>query len=400
MYIKMKNLLEDKEYMLENMPKGFYACSKNLGIKDETLDFTVILSTEQANAAAMFTQSRFCGAPIPIGKQNVANGKLQCFAINSKNANVATGEEGIKNVVEINELIAAELDIAPGDILPSSTGVIGYQLPMDKIRAGIKNLRNNLVEGGLDKSAEAIMTTDTYPKLKMCKIGDATLVGIAKGSGMIEPNMATMLSYFVTDAAVPADELQQLLKEAVNQSFNMVSIDTDTSTSDTVAIMANGAAGKVDLQAFKEALTAMSIDLAKEIARDGEGATKLVEVTVNEASSFLQAKKIGKSIVNSPLVKTAIFGEDANWGRIAMAIGKCEDEIEVDLEKIAIYFGDTLIYQGKPIGDKENLDQIQSYLENPEIKITVSLALGTEEATVWGCDLSYDYVRINGEYTT
>ncbi len=399
LYMKIEDLLENKSYILEHMPKGFFTSSKNLGIKDKSLDFTVILSSKPANAAAMFTQSRFCGAPIPIGKKNVANGKLQCFAINSKNANVATGEEGIKNVIEIVDLIAKELDISAEDILPSSTGVIGHQLPMDKIKEGIKNLKNNMVEGSLDKSAEAIMTTDTHPKLKMCKIGNATLVGIAKGSGMIEPNMATMLSYFVTDADIPSNTLQKILREAVNQSFNMVTIDTDTSTSDTVAIMANGLAGKVDFQQFKESLTAMSIDLAKEIARDGEGATKLIEVTVDEASSFLQAKKIGKSIVNSPLVKTAVFGKDANWGRIAMAIGKCEDEVDVNPEKISIYFGNTLIYNGKPIND-DNLIKIQNYLKNPEIKIRVSLGLGTQEATVWGCDLSYDYVRINGEYTT
>ncbi|MFY2158572.1 bifunctional ornithine acetyltransferase/N-acetylglutamate synthase [Cytobacillus firmus] len=308
--MKIESLLENKSYILENMPKGFYTSSKSLGIKDATLDFTVILSAKPANAAAMFTQSRFCGAPIPIGKKNVANGKLQCFAINSKTANVATGDEGIKNVIEIIDLIAMELNIFPEDILPSSTGVIGHQLPMNKIREGIKNLKGNMAEGGLEKSAEAIMTTDTYPKLKLCKIGNATLVGIAKGSGMIEPNMATMLAYFVTDAEIPSNTLQTILKEAVNQSFNMVSVDTDTSTSDTVAIMANGLAGNVDLQEFKDSLTAMSIDLAKEIARDGEGATKLLEVTVDGASSFLQAKKIGKSIVNSPLVKTAVFGKE------------------------------------------------------------------------------------------
>ncbi|MFJ7922246.1 bifunctional glutamate N-acetyltransferase/amino-acid acetyltransferase ArgJ [Lysinibacillus fusiformis] len=397
--MKIEGLLENKSYILEHMPKGFYTCSKNLGIKDESLDFTVILSSKPANAAAMFTQSTFCGAPIPIGKKNVANGILQCFAINSKNANVATGEEGVKNVIEIVDLIAKELDISPEDILPSSTGVIGHQLPIDKIRKGIQNLKDNLVEGGLEKSAEAIMTTDTHPKLKMCKIGNATLVGIAKGSGMIEPNMATLLSYFVTDADIPSATLQTIFREAINQSFNMVSIDTDTSTSDTVAIMANGLAGKVDFQQFKESLTAMSIDLAKEIARDGEGATKLLEVNVDGASSFEQAKKIGKSIVNSPLVKTAIFGKDPNWGRIAMAIGKCEDEIEVNPEKISIYFGDMLIYNGKPIND-DNLIKILNYLENPEIIIRVSLGLGTEEATVWGCDLSYDYVEINGSYTT
>ena len=398
--MKIENLIENKSYILENMPKGYYTCSKNLGIKDKTLDFTVIYSEKQADAAAMFTKSRFCGAPIPIGKKNVANGKLQCFAINSKNANVATGEEGIKNVEEIVNLIADELNISPEDILPSSTGVIGHQLPMDKIRAGIKNLNDSLVEGRLDISAEAIMTTDTHPKLLMCKVGNATLMGIAKGSGMIEPNMATMLAYFVTDAAIPSETLQGMLKDAVNLSFNMVSIDTDTSTSDTVAIMANGLAGEVDMQEFKQALNLLSIELAKEVARDGEGATKLLEVTVDEASNFLQAKNIAKSIVNSPLVKTAIFGRDANWGRVAMAIGKCEEELEVNPEEISIYFGDILIYNRRPINDENIISNIEQYLENPEIKIRVSLGLGTEDATVWGCDLSYEYVRINGEYTT
>ncbi|WP_432702841.1 bifunctional glutamate N-acetyltransferase/amino-acid acetyltransferase ArgJ [Lysinibacillus sphaericus] len=395
----MQELGKKESDMQTLMPKGFYTCVKNLGIKDDTLDFTVIMSSTVANAAAMFTQSRFCGAPIPIGKQNVANGKLQCFVINSKNANVATGEEGIRNVQEIVNLVAHELAIAPENILPSSTGVIGHQLPMDKIRNGIINIKEQLVEGGLEKSAQAIMTTDTYPKCKICKVGNATLVGIAKGSGMIEPNMATMLSYFVTDAEIPATTLQTIFKEAVNHSFNMVSVDTDTSTSDTVAIMANGLAGKVDIKQFTEALNNMSIDLAKEIARDGEGATKLVEVTVNASSSFAQAKKVAKSIVNSPLVKTAIFGKDANWGRIAMAIGKCEDEVELNPENISIYFGETLIYQGKPI-DSVDLSVIQDYLENSEIQIKVSLGLGNEEATVWGCDLSYDYVKINGSYTT
>lgn len=398
--MSLKKTLKNKGDFSEQMPKGFYTCSKNLGIKDDSLDFTVILSSKLANAAAMFTQSKFYGAPIPIGKKNVDNGKLQSFVINSKNANVATGEEGIKNVSEIVNLVVKELDISTEDILPSSTGVIGQQLPMDKFRKGIKYLKSEMVEGGLEKSAEAIMTTDSYPKIRSCKIGNATLVGIAKGSGMIEPNMATLLSYFVTDAEIPSDKLQTIFKNSVNQSFNMVSIDTDTSTSDTAAIMANGLAGKVDLKQFEESLTTMCIDLAKEIARDGEGATKLLEITVDEASSFIQAKNIGKSIVNSPLVKTAIFGRDPNWGRIAMAIGKCEDEIDIYPEKISIYFGDTLIYKGEPIIDDVNSIQVQNYLENPEIKIRVSLGIGAHKATVWGCDLSYDYVKINGEYTT
>jgi len=399
--VKIDYSLKNKNYnnLSKDLPKGFYTCSKNLGIKDNTLDFTVIFSSRPATATAMFTQSRFCGAPISIGKENLSNGKLQCFAINSKNANVATGEEGIRNVKEIINLIGNELDILPEDILPSSTGVIGQQLPMEKIRKGINNLKFNMTEGGFEKAAEAIMTTDTYPKIKVSKIGNSTLVGIAKGSGMIEPNMATMLAYFMTDADIPLDTLKSVFKEAVNKSFNMVSVDTDTSTSDTAAIMANGLAGDVDLEDFRKELIYMSTELAKEIARDGEGATKLLEIIVDESSSFNQAKKVGKSIVNSPLVKTAIFGTDPNWGRVAMAIGKCEDEDEITPEKISISFGDILVYKGQPINNV-NLQKIKDYLKGDEITIKVSLGLGEERATVWGCDLSYDYVQINGEYTT
>src|SRR5579859_726997 len=380
-------------------PQGFRSCAKNVGIKDETLDFTVIASDVAASAAAMFTQSRFCGAPIVVGREQVANGQLQAFVINSKNANVATGEQGIVNAREVVRLVAAELGIAAGDVLPSSTGVIGRQLPIEKLRAAIRGVKAEMVEGQLELAAQAIMTTDTHPKIRACKIGDAVLVGMAKGSGMIEPNMATMLSYFVTDARIPSDQLKTLLKEAVEMSFNMVSVDTDTSTSDTVAIMANGLAGAVDQEAFRQALQTMAIGLAQEIARDGEGATKLVEVIVEQAASFQQAKRVAKAIVNSPLVKTAIFGADPNWGRIAMAIGKCEEQADIVPEKVAIAFGDLLVYQGRDLGE-EHLAQLEEYLRQPEVTVRVSLGLGASKATVWGCDLSYEYVRINGEYTT
>ncbi len=381
-------------------PKGFYTCSKNVGIKDDTLDFTVISSDAPATAAAMFTQSRFSGAPIPIGKENVADGKLQAFVINSKNANVATGEQGIANVKEILRLVGEELDIPPNDILPSSTGVIGRQLPMGKIHRSISGLRHEFKEGGLENAAKAIMTTDSHPKIRVCKVGNTTLVGMAKGSGMIEPNMATMLSYFVTDAKISSHILQNMLKEAVNLSFNMLSVDTDTSTSDTVAIMANGKAGNVNLQHFKEALTNMAIELAKEIAKDGEGATKLIEVVIEDAASFDQAKRVGKEIVNSPLVKTAIYGTDPNWGRVAMAIGKCEEQAEISPEKVSISFGNITIFNGQDLSSEENLKKLENYLQKSEVTIRVSLGIGIETATVWGCDLSYEYVRINGEYTT
>src|SRR5579883_214256 len=221
-------------------PRGFRSYAKSIGIRDETLDFTVIASDVPAAAAAMFTQSRFCGAAVTVGREHVADGRLQAFVINSKNANVATGPQGLANIREVVSLVAQELEIRPDDVLPSSTGVIGWQLPMERIRAGIRGLRSEMKEGDLEASARAIMTTDTRPKYRTRTIGNAVLVGMAKGVGMIEPNMATMLSYFVTDARIEPAQLRQALQDAVALSFNMVSVDTDTSTSDTVAIMANG----------------------------------------------------------------------------------------------------------------------------------------------------------------
>jgi glutamate N-acetyltransferase/amino-acid N-acetyltransferase len=380
-------------------PKGFRSCAKNIGIRDSSLDFTVIASDVPAAAAAVFTQSLFCGAAITVGREHVADGQLQAFVINSKNANVATGEEGIANTREVVGLVAAELGIKPSDVLPSSTGVIGWQLPMEKMRAGIPGFGQQMREGQLEVSARAIMTTDTRPKIHACKIGDAVLVGMAKGVGMIEPNMATMLSYFVTDARIEPEQLKACLKEVVDLSFNMLSVDTDTSTSDTVAIMANGLAGEVPLDDFRRALQEMAIELTRDLASDGEGATKLLEVTVEQASSFRQAKRVAKAIVNSPLVKTAIFGTDPNWGRVAMAIGKCHEETDIVPEKVAIAFGDLLVYQGRALG-QQHLAQLKAYLQNSEVTIRVMLGTGDARATVWGCDLSYDYVRINGEYTT
>lgn len=381
-------------------PQGFRSCAKNIGIRDETLDFTVIASDVPAAAAAMFTQNHFCGPAITVGREHIADGCLQAFVINSKNANVATGEIGLANTREMTALVARELDIAPMDVLPSSTGVIGRQLPMEKIRSGIRGIAQHMHYGQLEQAAYAIMTTDTYPKLHCCRIGNTVLVGIAKGVGMIEPNMATMLAYFVTDASIEAPVLRQCLQEAVNCSFNMLSVDTDTSTSDTVAIMANGLAGKVDLAEFKYALREMAIQLTKDLARDGEGASKLIEVTVDHAESFAQAKCVAKSIVNSPLVKTAVFGADPNWGRIAMAIGKCQEQTSIDQQRVSIAFGDILVYNGQPLGNDEKLVLLKSYLEHAEkVVINVSLGLADAHATVWGCDLTHGYIKINSQYT-
>jgi glutamate N-acetyltransferase/amino-acid N-acetyltransferase len=384
---------------LSAYPQGYLSVAKNIGIKDDTLDLTVVYSTVRAAAAGMFTQSLFCGAPVMVGREHVADGYLQALVVNSKNANVATGKQGVENAREITRLVARELGVAAEDVLPSSTGVIGQQLPMDKFRAELRGLRDQLKPEDLGRAAQAIMTTDTRPKVCARRIGSAVLAGMAKGSGMIEPNMATMLSFLFTDAAIPPETLQPMLRQAVAQSFNMVSVDTDTSTSDTVVIMANGLAGEVGLPEFQTALDEVCIELAKEVARDGEGATKLLEVVVTSARDDQQAKRVAKAIVNSPLIKTAVHGADPNWGRVAMAVGKCHEETDIRPENVTMSFGDTCIYaKGEPLG--VDLLQLESYLEGTEIRILVDLGLQTGQATVWGCDLTEEYVRINALYTT
>lgn len=382
---------------MSTFPKGFTSCSINAGIKDDTLDFTIIYSEVRAAAAAMFTKNQFCGAPIVIGKENVADGYLQAIAVNSKNANVATGEKGLQDARKVTEAVAKELSIDSSDVLPSSTGVIGVPLPVEKILAAVPGLKSQLIAEGLEQSAKAIMTTDTYPKFRTRKLGNVTISAMAKGSGMIEPNMATMLSYILTDAKIEPADLQSMLRKAVDVSFNSVSVDGDTSTSDTVAMLANGLAGSVDSAEFQAALTDLCIELAKEIARDGEGATKLVEVQVSGAENDLIAKKIGKSIINSPLVKTAIFGEDPNWGRIMSTIGNSEDKI--DTSAVSVAFGNVYVFKdGVPTEDKRA--ELEEYLKTSDVLIKISVGRGNGSATVWGCDLSYDYVKINGEYTT
>jgi glutamate N-acetyltransferase/amino-acid N-acetyltransferase len=373
--------------------------AKNLGIKDTTLDFTVLYSTVRAAAAGVFTQSIFCGAPIIVGREHLADGYAQALVINSKNANVATGQQGIDNAREISRLVANELGIAPQDVIPSSTGVIGWQLPIDKFRHGTAGLRQQLRQGALGEAAQAIMTTDTRPKIMAKKVGNTVLAGMAKGAGMIEPDMATMLSFLLTDAAIPPATLRPMLQRAVATSFNMISVDTDTSTSDTVLLLANGLAGEVDLNAFQTALNEVCVYLAKEVARDGEGATKLMEVTVSTARDHDQAKRVAKAVVNSPLIKTAVYGADPNWGRVIMAIGKCHTDTDIRPDNVRILFGDTCVFAyGEP--QDADLSALTKYLQGKDIRIAIELGLGTGQATVWGCDLTEDYVRINALYTT
>jgi glutamate N-acetyltransferase / amino-acid N-acetyltransferase len=379
-------------------PQGFLSLAKNVGIKDSTLDLTVIYSTVRARAAALFTRNRFPGAPVIVGRKHVANGFVQALVINSKNANVAMGKQGIDNAIETCRIVGAELGVDYRDVLPFSTGVIGRPLPMDKIRAGLCGIRDELQPNNLKLAAQAIMTTDQYPKYFSRRVGAAIIAGIAKGAGMIEPHMATMLVYLMTDAALPAKSLRPMLRRVVERTFNSMSIDTDTSTSDTVVLMANGLAGPVNNREFEAGLLEVCEYLTREIARSGEGATKLITVDVNGAQTKTQAKRIGKFVVNSPLVKTAVYGCDPNWGRVIMAVGKSFDAT-IEPRKVTIGFGDTYVFKkGSPVDC--DLEALRAYLGQKEVSISVDLGIGKASARVWGCDLTEGYIKENAYYTT
>ncbi len=384
---------------------GFSWFGKNIGIKDGTLDFGGIFSDVPCQAAGVFTRNTMPGAPVVVGREHLRDGILQAVIVNSKNANVATSQRGVEDSKRICELVAAQCGIEPGLVLPSSTGVIGRRLPMEVIKRGCATLVKDFgkTERHIENFARSIMTTDTRPKWVSASLDGATILGIAKGAGMIEPNMATMLCYFATDAAVPSTLLRPMLRRVAERSFNRVSIDTDTSTSDTVVIMANGLAGTVTPERFEDVLSEMAIYLAKEIARDGEGATKLIELLVSGAGTAEQALLTAKSIINSPLVKTAIYGADPNWGRFVMAIGKVF-AYSVDIARLKIIFGEG---SERPMIDAETLDRdevplekISEILKRNEICIQVVIGDGPYSERVWGCDLTEGYVKENAYYTT
>ena len=382
------------------LPKGFYSLGKNIGIKDTTKDFAVIYSNNPCHSAAVFTLNNFPGAPIIIGKEHIKNGILQAIVINSKNSNVATGEEGIKNSLEICKAVAISLEINYEDVLPSSTGVIGVPLPIDKILNACKTIKSELQEGNLEEVAEAILTTDKKKKISYKVINQngkkGVIYGIAKGAGMIEPNMATMLCYILTDIKIKTSDLKTILKKAVDKSFNCLTIDSDTSTSDTVVIMSNGTTIELEEDEFEEYLIEICIDLTKQIAMDAEGATKLIELKVSGAKTLVQAKKIGKSILNSPLVKTAIYGGDPNWGRFIMAIGKVFDE-KIPFDSISLKLNGFEIKNADDFTKKK----MSSYLkDNSNIFLDVNLGLGEFSSVFWGCDLSEEYIKENAYYTT
>ena len=389
------------------LPRGFRAYVANIGVKDTTDDFTVVAADAPCSAAGVFTLSSFAGPSVVVSRRHVADGTAQAMVVISKNANVATGPAGLADAEEVVAGVAAKLGCAPADVLIASTGVIGRRYPIERIRAGIAALPVPLPGHDAAAVARGIMTTDTVPKTASAvvagAVGDALIVGVAKGVGMIEPDMATMIAMFFTDAALSSAELDRVFRSVIDRTFNCVSVDTDTSTSDTAVILASGAAGAVDLSAFQAALYEVAESLTKQIARDGEGATTLIEVTVDGAASSAQAKRVAKAIVNSPLVKTAVHGADPNWGRVAMAVGKSTSADEVDQERVIIRFGTQEVYPA-PL-DEAGLAALAQYMKGDDVRIHVTLAApdgspGAASATVWGCDLTDGYVRINADYTT
>ncbi len=383
-----------------SLPRGFRCHVANVGIKDDTRDFVVVVADTACSASGLFTRSSFAGPSVVVSRRNVADRRAQAVVVVSKNANVATGPQGLANAEEVASGVAERLGIAATDVLIASTGVIGRQYPMERVRAGLQALPAS--PQGTDACAVAagIMTTDTVMKTAETIVAGsgARVVGVAKGVGMIEPDMATLITLLFTDAAIEGDRLDAMFRRVIDRTFNCVSVDTDTSTSDTAIVLASGAAGAVDETALEAAVFDVALSLTKQVARDGEGAETLIEVHVDEAADPAQARRVAKAIVNSPLVKTAVHGADPNWGRVAMAVGKSTTADQVDQSKVVIRFGTQEVYPAEV--DEAGLDALARYMRGDEVRIHVSLQAGSAEATVWGCDLTDGYVRINADYTT
>ena len=376
-------------------PRGFRCASRNVGLKPTAKDLTIFVSEVEANAAAVFTRNHFPGAPIILGRETIGEGRLTAIVANSRVSNVATGARGLKNARRMAAAAAAELGTTAGRVLVSSTGVIGVQLPVEKIESGIRGMSAALQADPL-VGAEGIMTTDTHAKALSANVGDATITWVAKGSGMIEPNMATMLAYIFTDAALDAATLDRMLRSAVAGSFNMLSVDTDTSTSDTCAILANGLAGAVDETAFLETLTAGCVRMTEILGRDGEGAEHLLRVQVRGALNRHQAERIAKSVLNSPLVKTMVHGADPNVGRLLMAVGKCfECTIRPDVTDAWIN-GHQVVLGGERMDFDDSV--VRQALAAEVVDLEIALGVGDASATAYGCDLTKGYVDENASY--
>ena len=390
-------------------PKGFKAAGVKAGIKKSgNLDLALIYTEKEAAVAGVFTKNAVAAAPVIVSREVVKGGKAHAIVANAGCANACTGETGLADARKMAALAAAEVGCAPDEVLVGSTGIIGVNLPMDKLEAGIKAAAAELSEDGSKNAGNAIITTDTYSKACSCEVeigGQAVRFGaIAKGSGMIQPNMATMLCYITTDANISSQLMQKALSEIVEVSFNMISVDGDMSTNDTVLVLANGASGAAEItdgspeyDKFYATLKEICQELSKRIAADGEGATKFLTINVSGTKTFEDAKTVAMSIAKSPLVKTAFFGEDPNWGRVICAVGYAG--IPMVPEKTVIKFGGVPVY-ANGLGAEFNEDDIHKVMAEHDIVIDVEMGMGDAQATVWSCDFSYEYVKINGEYHT
>lgn len=389
-------------------PEGFSSSGIHVGLKKNKKDLALIYSKTVGTASGVYTKNKVKGAPIYVTKEHLGNNKAQAIIINSGNANTLNGEEGLKNAEEMAILTANSLKIDKSNVLVASTGVIGVPLNIELIKNGIDNLTSSLTTNSSD-AASAILTTDTYTKECAVEflINDKKIAigSIAKGSGMIEPNMGTMLSFITTDLSISESLLSEALKESVNISYNRVSVDGDTSTNDMVLIIANGEAKNKTITTkdenyykFLEALNALNLKQAKRIARDGEGATKLISCNVVNAPSIESAELLSKSVIKSSLVKTAMFGEDANFGRILCALGYSNGNFDPNLVDVYFKSHSTIKVCENGFALPFDEDIATDILKDSDITIIVDLKLGKYEATSFGCDLSYDYVKINAEY--
>ena len=376
-------------------PRGFRCASRNVGLKPVAPDLALFVSDVDAEAAAVFTRNHFPGAPILLGRETIRGGRLRAIVVNSRYSNVATGPEGLTHARRMADAAAREIGTTADRLLVSSTGVIGVRLPIDLIEKGIRGMSADLQDDPL-VGVRGIMTTDSHPKALSLSVGAATITWVAKGSGMIAPNMATMLVYIFTDAAFDAAALDRMLRRAVHRSFDMLSVDGDTSTSDTCALLANGRAGHVDEGAFATALESGCIAVAEMLARDGEGATKLLRVTVSGATDENDARRVAKSLLNSLLIKTMVHGADPNVGRILMAIGKCEG-CRVDRERASASInGCEVIHDGARVDFDDRA--VRELMTADTVDIGIELGLGKGSAVGYGCDLSQGYIDENAAY--
>jgi glutamate N-acetyltransferase/amino-acid N-acetyltransferase len=390
---------------------GFRASGVACGIKKSgAADLALIVSDAPAAVAGVFTRSTFVGAPVEVSRARARNGRARAVVVNSGCSNVAMGERGLRDARAMAAAAARELGLRESQVLVASTGVIGQPLPLDKIRSGIAVAARELTADGLGAASRAIMTTDTFPKqaAARARIGGRTarVAGICKGSGMIQPDMATMLAFVVTDAGVTPPALRAIWRAVADATFNRVTVDGESSTSDTALCFANGLAGNApiarasgrDAAALRGALESVASELAQALARDGEGATKLVTVDVRGAASAAEAERAARRIANSMLVKTAIFGGDPNWGRILQTVGA--GRVKIDAPHCRVKLGRVAIFERGASAGPAARERAALALKKSEIPIEVVLGRGPGRARIWTCDLSYDYVRINAEYTT